>query len=150
MGKLDMVKGQPAYLADKPRKRKERHEPDQGEGATGHLEKVKKPRKPKKFPDITSKQVDLSKPWRILNTANHWTSSIPTVPAYPPTIDAAMPGSSKEPGPSFSADLLRSAKKAKVSALSTSTSTAGSVCPLCGGPKHKLRDCLVPKGGVEK
>ena len=146
MGKLDLTKGQPAYLVDKSNKRKKLHESDQGDTASGHLEKVKKPKKPKKS-EIPMVQ---NKPWVVLNhqaLANPSTSAIQIISVPPPAIDTtAMAGSSNGPGTLFSTEPLRPAKKAKVSA----SSFADSTCPLCGGPKHQLRDCLVPKGGIEK
>jgi hypothetical protein len=45
---------------------------------------------------------------------------------------------------------VRPVKKAKVSGTPALTSAGSGGCPLCGGPKHQLRDCLVPKGGLEK
>ena len=150
MGKLDLIKGQAAYLVEKSNKRKKPHEQDNDENATGHLEKVRKPRKPKNL----VKRDDSSDQWKILNhqaftNPNPMTSAIYIAP--PPAINVtAVPYNSVEPGPSFSTDPLRPAKKAKVSAYSTFVSTRDDACPLCGGPKHNLSDCLVPKGGIEK
>ena len=154
MGKLDLIKGQPVYLADKSKKRKKPHEPDQGENTT-ELTKVKKPRKPRKPRNITTMQIDLLQPpWKVQNheaLVNPLTSMTPAAPVLPPTVDAtAVASSSKGPRSSFPAGPLRPAKKAKVSAFSTFSPAGNNPCPLCGGPKHKLSDCPVPKGGVEK
>jgi len=154
MGKLDLIKGQPAYLADVSKKRKQPHQPDQGENTTELVEKVKKPRKPRKPHNIAAMEIDPSKPWMVLNRGsyvNPLTSTFQIIPAVSPAVDVtAMASGSGGPGPTFSADPLRPAKKAKISTLPTPAPTGNSVCPLCGGPKHKLRDCPIPKGGVEK
>jgi len=138
MGKLDLIKGQPVYLADKSKKRKKPHEQGQGENTTERVEKLKKPRKS-------------NMSWRALGSnafVDPLTSTIPTIPAPLPAVDATtVAGGSKGPGPSGP---LRPVKKAKISTPSTLPSTGGSLCPLCGGLKHRLRDCLVPKGGIEK
>ena len=150
MGKLDLIKGQSVYLADKSKKRKAPHEPDQGENITEHAEKVKKPSKPRKPRNIS----DLSQPWKVLNrkpSGNPLTSTIPSVLSLPTAVDlTTIASGSKEPGPFISTDPLRLPKKAKVSTFSAFSTTGDGVCPLCGGPKHRLRDCLAPKGGVEK
>ena len=150
MGKLDLIKGQPVYLADKPQKRKKPHEPDQGENTTQRVKKARKPRKPRKFHDVTATPMNLSRPWQIM-VPNHEapvnvltpTMTIPTIPAFPPRLDLTTSG----PGPSFPTNPLRAKKKPKISSFST---TGDSQCPLCDGPKHQLRDCLIPKGGIEK
>jgi len=156
MGKLDMIKGQPAYLADKSQKRKKPHEPDQGENAIQHVKKARKPRKPRKFHGITTTQMDLSQPWKVLTPTyeapvNSLTWKIPTVPALPPAVDiTSRASSSNGPGPSFSTNPPRSVKKAKISSFSTFAITGDSQCLLCGGSKHTFRDCPIPKGGIEK
>lgn len=155
MGKLELIKGQPAYLADKSKKRKEPHEPDQGENTTQHVEKVKKPRKPRKPRNITAMQMDPSQPWKALGPQPRVSSSTWTIPstlAFPPAADpTATAGGSNGPGSSsFSTDPLRPPKKAKISTFSILASTGDGVCPLCGGPTHELSDCPAPKGGVEK
>ena len=153
-GKLDLIKGQPAYLADMSKKRKQPHESDRGGNTVEHVEKVKKPRKPQKPRNITTMQIDPSQPWKVLNHksyVNPLTSTIPTIPTAYPAVDATVMVSGSE-GPQliFSNDPFRPAKKAKISRLPTIASTGDNVCSLCGGPKHSLRDCPVPKGGVEK
>jgi len=155
MGKLDLIKGQPAYLADKSNKRKEPHESDQGENTTQHVEKVKKPRKPRKSRNITAMHIDPSQQWRVFAPQSHvspLTWRITTVPALAPAVDPTTTASgSNGPGPSFPTNPpLRPPKKAKISTFSTIASTGDGMCPLCGGPRHKLSDCLAPKGGVEK
>ena len=154
MGKLDLIKGQPVYLADKSKKRKKPQESDPGENPTEYVGKVKKPRKPRKPRNITAMEIDPSQPWRVLNRGsfvNSSTSTIPTFSTLPPTIGVtAVTGGSGGPGSSLPTDPLRPAKKAKISTSSTLASTGDNVCPLCGGSKHQLRDCLAPKGGVEK
>ena len=156
MGKLDIIKGQPVYLVDKPQKRKKPHEPDQGENATQHVKKARKPRKPRKYRGITMTRMDLSKPWNVMVPnhevpANPLTSTAPTVPALSPAVDiTAMASGSNRPGLSFSINTSRPVKKAKISSFSTVATTGDSQCPLCGGPKHELRDCPIPKGGVGK
>jgi len=155
-GMLDLIQGQPVYLADKPQKRKKPHEPDHGENVIQHVKKARKPRKPRKIHDPTATQVDMSQPWTVLvpnheAPTNALTSTIPMIPALPPTVDiTTMASGSKGPLSSFSTDPLPPAKKAKISSFSTIVSAGDSQCPLCGGPKHKLSDCLIPKGGVEK
>lgn len=161
MGKLDLIKGQPVYLADNSRKRKKPHEPDQGENVVGHPEKPKKPRKPRK-PRVTSIQTGLSEPWQILNrqpfanplaptvnplisTVNPLISTFPTGPVFPPAPNFTMASGSSGLGPLFTT--LRPPKKAKKSAL---VPAVDNVCPLCGGPKHNLGDCPAPKGGPKK
>ena len=156
MGKLDMIKGQPVYLADKPQKRKKPHEPDQGENATQHVKKVRKHRKPRNSHGITATQMDLSQPWNTLAPTqgapvNTLTWKIPTIPTLPPAVDTtAMASGSNGPGSSIPTGPLRPVKKAKISSFSTIATTGDSQCPLCGGPEHNLRDCPIPKGGVEK
>jgi len=130
MGKLDLLKGQPAYLADKSKKRKKPHETDQGENTTEHTGKVKKPRKPRKPRDIAAVQTGPSQPWRVL---------LSTIDSGPNVL-----------GPLLPTEPLRLPKKAKISTFSAFASTADDACPLCGGPKHSLPDCPVPKGGIEK
>lgn len=151
MGKLDLVKGQPPYLAEKSKKRKNPHESDHGENATGHSEKVKKPRKPKNLPQIAPMPNDPTKQWRILNRQAAATSSTSVVqfdPVPTPTVHVTtVPGSSKS---SFPVDPIRPVKRAKPLGPSTFTPAGDYTCPLCDGPKHELRDCPVPKGGVEK
>ena len=154
MGKLDLIKGQVVYLADKSKKRKKPHESDKGENTTEHVKKVKKPRKPRQPRIITATQIGLSQPWRVLNRetlVNPLTSTIPTVPALPPTVDATtMASGSKGPGPSFSTHPFRPVKKARISTFSTLAPAGDNQCPLCGGPRHNLSDCPATKGGVEK
>ena len=166
MGKLDLTKGQPAYLADKSRKRKKPHESDQGESAAGRPEKSRKPERPGRIPDITTEQINPPNSWTVLNPqiSNYLsTSTIPipmstipvptsTFPINPAPSLVAGPTAArwKVSGPLPPVNPPRPAKKAKVSSSSAFTSAGSSECPLCGGPKHQLRDCLVPKGGVEK
>ena len=155
MGKLDLIKGQPAYLADKSKKRKKPHEPDQGENTTEHMGKVKKPRKPRKPRDITTMGIDPSQPWKVLNRQSFVSTStvaIPTIPALPPAVVRLTTMASGSNGPGFllPTEPLRPPKKAKTSTLSTFAPVRDSVCPLCGGPKHSLPDCPATKGGVEK
>ena len=154
MGKLNLIKGQPMYLAEKSTKRKKPHESDHDKNATGQSGKAKKPRKPMNLPEITPQSNNTSNPWQILNRqafANPSSSIITFVPPPPSVIHVGMmAGPSKDPGASFSTSVLQPAKRAKVSASYTFASTGDNMCPLCGGPKHNLRDCLVPKGGVEK
>ena len=152
MGKLDLIKGQPAYLADKSKKRKKPHEPDQGENVVGHPEKVKKPKKPRQ-PRVISTQTNSPEPWKILNRqpfVNPLIPTLPTGPTFPPTTDSMMIGGSNGLFSSFSTNPLRPPKKAKTSMLSAMASTVDNVCPLCGGPRHRLDDCPAPKGGLEK
>jgi hypothetical protein len=153
MGKLGLVKGQPVYLADKAKKRKKPQESDQGDNTTKHVEKVKKPRKPRKPRNMTTMQIDSSSAWKVV-APNHGAQANPptwvTIPALPPIAYATtMASGSKGPGTS-STDPLRPAKKARVSTFSTFPPSGDTVCPLCGGPKHRLGDCLIPKGGVAK
>ena len=154
MGKLDLIKGQPVYLADKAQKRKKPHEPDQSENTTQHVKKPRKPRKPRKVPNLTATQMNVSRRWEILvpnheAPVNALASTIPAI--LPPKLDiTAMASGSRGPGSSFSTELPRPKKKAKISSFSTIATTGDSQCPLCGGPKHQLRDCLIPKGGIEK
>ena len=172
MGKFDLIKGQPAYLADMSKKRKKPHELDQGGSTAGHVGKVKKPRKPRKPRDIMTIQTDSSQPWKVLNrqTLVHpvpWTTTtMQTVPTYPPSVyftDRPVPSLGSPaihlptmanglnvPGPSLPTEPLRPPKKAKISKSSTYAIARDSVCPLCGGPKHSLPDCPATKGGVEK
>ena len=154
MGKVDIIKGQPVYLADNSNKRKKPHESDKGENTTELVKKVKKPRKPRQPRNTTTTQIGLSKPWKVLNRealVSPSTSTIPTVLALPPTFDATtMANGSKGLGSSFSTNPLRPAKKAKVSTFSTLASAGDSRCPLCSGPKHDLSDCPAPKGGIEQ
>lgn len=154
MGKLDLIKGQPAYLGEKSKKRKKPHESDQGENASRHLEKAKKPRKPKNPPETAPRWRNTPTQWQALNYqtfANPLTSTIPMAPAPSYAVHATtMPSSSKEPEPSLPVDPLRSAYRASVSAWSAFPSIVNNTCLLCGGLKHNLRDCPVPKGGIEK
>jgi hypothetical protein len=157
VGKLDLIRGQPVYLADKSNKRKKLHEPDQAENAPGHLEKVKKPRKPKMNPEIGMEQNNQPQRWVAHNyqsLANPSTSTIPLAPAPTPAVDnVAVASSSNGNVTMLSRDPPRPAKKAKKAKVFTSYTyfpPGDSACPLCGGPKHQLRDCLVPKGGIEK
>ena len=157
MGKLSLLKGQPAYFVDKSRKRKTSHESGHGENMTGSPEKGKQPRM-SQFPVVPQNQANLSQPWKIPNyqALNYqpfnqpFVTTIPYTTTLPSIVDVTgIPSGSKQPGVS-STDPARPAKKAKVLGTPTLTSTGDNACPLCGGPKHQLRDCLVPKGGVEK
>lgn len=153
MGKLDLIKGQPAYLADKSKKRKKPHEPDQGENVTEHAGKVKKPRKPRKPRNITTMQVDPSQPWKALNRqsfAYPLTSTIQTVPTYLPANYTAMASGSNGLGAMVSMIPPRIPMEVKISTPYTFIPAEDSACLLCGGPKHRLRDCPAPKGGIEK
>lgn len=152
MGKLDLIKGQPAYLADKSKKRKNPHEPDQGENVVGHPEKVKKPKKPRK-PHVIPTQTNSPEPWKILNRqsfVNTLTPTLPASPTFPPAADSMRISGSSGLLSSFPANPLRPPKKAKKSTPSALVSTVDNVCPLCGGLRHKLDDCPAPKGGLEK
>lgn len=155
MGKLDLIKGQLTYIVDKSTKRKKPHESDHGENAAGRLGKVKKPRKPKNNHEMAPMQNYPSNQWKILNHQAFQNPSQTThvYSAFPPATNItamAIPSSSKVHESSFPVDPLRPAKRAKVSTPSTFPSTGDSMCLLCGGPKHDLRDCPVPKGGTEK
>lgn len=154
MGKLDLIKGQPAYLVEESKKRKKPHESDHGENTTGRSVKVKKPRRPKNAPEIVLNRNDPPAQWKTPNHQFVGNPLAPTIQMYPAPHSAfhvtAMPGSSKVSGSSFSTDPLRPAKRAKAPAYSTFIPTINSMCLLCGGPKHNLRDCPIPKGGIEK
>jgi len=167
MGKLNLIKDQPAYLVDNPKKRKKPHEPDQGENTGEHMGKGKKPRKPRKPRDITAMQIDSSQPWM---TSQPWmvpqqwkvngqsfvspltsTFSIPTIPALPPAVHLTTMASGSDGSRSLlPTEPLRPPKKAKAPTLPNFTSAGDGVCPLCSGPKHSLPDCPAAKGGVEK
>lgn len=153
MGKLDTIKGQPAYLADNSRKRKKPHESDRGENPTEHSN-VKKPRESNSQSSPQNQNNPLQ-PWKVLNRQAHVNPLVPTTSIAAPPLTGVfrvttMPSSSREAMSSFSTMAMRPAKKTKVSITSTLASAGDRICPLCGGPKHDLRDCLVPKGGVEK
>lgn len=153
MGKLDLTKNQPAYLADKSRKRKKPHESDQGESAAGRPEKSKKPERPERPLGITMEQFDPRNSWTVLNPEAFKHLPTPAIPINQihPLVTGAIAAASgwNVSGPSIPTDPPRPVKKTKVSS-STLASAGSSECPLCGGPKHRLRDCLVPKGGIER
>ena len=149
-GKLDLIKGQPVFLSDKPKKRKKPYESDQGENTTEHAKKAKKPRKPRQPRNITEFQISSWKPLvpKDVTPANASTPTFSTIPPLLPTVGLTTTASgSKGPGSSFSMDPLQ---PVKVSTFSAIASTNHNLCPLCGEPKHELRDCPIPKGGVKK
>ena len=168
MGKLDLIEGQPEYLADNPKKRKKPHEPDQGENTGEHMGKGKKPRKPRKPRDNTAMQIDSSQPlmasqpwmvpqqWKALNGQSFISPlassfPIPAIPVLPPAVHLTTMASGSDGSRSLlPTEPLRPPKKAKAPRYSNFTSAGNSVCPLCGGPKHSLPDCPAAKGGVEK